>query len=134
MAFSSTLAGAVLAWAFTGAPVARPGSPVLGLFTGPYGSVGSAEPGPTTGYERRGLVFGPPAYSPTGALISTNAMASFPAALLDWPEVTHWAIFDSSTNGLMAHGILPHAIKVYAGETLDVPAGGIVEGIGQCPS
>lgn len=72
------------------------------------------------GYSRQACAFS----APSGGATSNSAEETFTASGGDWGTITHFGIWDASTNGnLLFHGALTASRDVNDGETLTIAIG-----------
>lgn len=71
-------------------------------------------------YARQSIAFA----AASGGTASNNADVQFPTATADWGTVTHWGLFDASTNGnLLFHGSFDVSKPVTEGDVFYVQSG-----------
>ena len=82
-------------------------------------AAGLAEP-VGNAYARQSIAFDAAA----SRLLNQTSLITFPTASGSWGTITHYAIFDASTNGnMLAHGSLSASRTVTSGKTLSIAAG-----------
>lgn len=74
-----------------------PSAVYAALFTAAPGEAGGGTEVSGNAYARQAVTFG----APSDGVCLNSALVTFPTATGNWGTITHWALFDASTNGNM---------------------------------
>lgn len=113
----------LLDWLMTTGTATRPTAWYLALFTSSPNDDASGSEVSGNGYTREAVTFD----AASGGSTSNDGLITFgPASGGNWGTITHFGIFDASTNGnLLWHGALSASRVVNDGDSIQVPVGNL---------
>jgi hypothetical protein len=117
---SDFLENELLDHVFRNAAYSQPATVYVGLYTATPSDAGGGTEVSGNNYARTAVTFGAAA---SGAIANSGAV-TFPQASASWGTVTHFGIFDASTNGnLLAWAALSASKAVGSGDTAEFAIG-----------
>lgn len=127
MSFSDAVEASVLNHIYGSTTYTKPAGKFVALFSGAPSDAGGGTEVTTTSsaYARQVIAFTISGTAPCQA--ANSAQVDFPAATSAWGTITHFAIFDSVTAGIMLNwGPLTTSKTISIGDIMRIPASGIV--------
>lgn len=113
-ALSDAMESAVADWIAGGATPTRPSARFAALYTAAPTDAGGGTEVSGGSYARTAVTFG----AAVNGVTSNSATVTFPTATASWGVVTHFAVWDAATAGvLLFHGILTASKTIDNGDT-----------------
>lgn len=121
-AMSNYLENALINATLRNTTYTSPATVYVGLFTTDPTDADSGVEVSGGSYARQSATFA----APSNGASTTSADVTFPTCTADWGTVTHFGIYDASTNGnLLYHGVLNNSKNIQTGDILKIESGNL---------